>query len=73
MSIALNGSLTLAHARAVKRIDIMEPQAPDIAQHWSARETAHITDKPKREEDARSEEAELEQLADRVNAARSIY
>jgi hypothetical protein len=51
----------------------MEPQAPDIAQHWSARETAHITDKPKREEDVRSEEAELEQLADRVSAARSIY
>jgi len=51
----------------------METQAPDIAQHWGAQQTAVTADKPKREEDARAEAAELEQLADRVNAARSVY
>ena len=51
----------------------METQAPDIAQHWGARETASTVDKPKREEDAQAEAAELEQLADRVSAARSVY
>lgn len=51
----------------------METQAPDIAQHGSASKTASAVDKPKRDEDARAEQSELEQLADRVNAARSIY
>jgi hypothetical protein len=69
----LNACVTIAHRRIVKRIDIMETQAPDIAQHWSAGETAYTVDKPKRDEDARAEAAELEQLADRVSAARSIY
>jgi hypothetical protein len=70
---ALNACVTIAQRRIVKRIDIMETQAPDIAQHWSAGETAYTVDKPKRDEDARAEAAELEQLADRVSAARSIY
>ncbi len=73
MSIALNACVTIAQRRVVKRIDIMETQAPDIAQHWSAGETSYTVDKPKRDEDARAEAAELEQLADRVSAARSIY
>jgi len=73
MSIASNACVTIAHGRGVKQIDIMENLTPDIAQHWSAGETAFTADKPKRDEDARAEAAELEQLADRVSAARSIY
>lgn len=73
MPIASNACVTIAQRRVVKRIDIMETEAPDIAQHWSAGETSYTVDKPKRDEDARAEAAELEQLADRVSAARSIY
>ena len=51
----------------------MEAQAPDIAQHFSASATASIVDKPKRDEDVRAEEAELERLADRISAARSVH
>lgn len=51
----------------------MEILAPDTAQHWSASKTASTVDTPERDEAARAEKAELDQLADRVSAARSIY
>ena len=50
----------------------METQAPDLALHFNA--SAHNgAEKSKRDEEIVSDEAELEQLADRVSAARSIY
>ena len=51
----------------------MDKRVPDLAQHWSANIAASAADKPKRDEDARAEEIELEELADRVNAARCVY
>ncbi len=60
-------------ACAAKRIDIiMDILAPELAQHWSANMTAASADKSKRDEDARAEELELKQLAERVSAARSV-
>jgi hypothetical protein len=51
----------------------METLAPVNARHSSTRETSSTIDAPDRDEAARIEKAELEQLADRVSAARSIY
>jgi hypothetical protein len=52
----------------------MAPLVPELARPWSASATTSSVDKPKRDdEDARAEEIELEQLADRVVAARSVY
>ena len=56
--------------RTVKRIDTMDTQAPDLALHFHACTT---NEKSKRDEDAVGDEAELEQLAERVSAARSVY
>ncbi len=49
----------------------METQAPDLAFHFSAGTPG--VEKSKRDEDVVADEAELEQLADRVSAARSVY
>jgi hypothetical protein len=51
----------------------METPVPDLAQHFSANATVSSVDKPQRDADVRAEEAELEQLADRVSAARSVF
>jgi hypothetical protein len=59
--------------RAVKRIDTMDNRTPDLAQHWSANAAAAASEPSKHDEDARAEAAKLEQLADRVSAARSVY
>lgn len=50
----------------------MEPTAPGLAQHFSASATTDA-EKVRRDEDATIDEAELEQLADRISAARSVY
>jgi hypothetical protein len=50
----------------------MDALIPDLAQHWSASAAASAADKPKRDDDARAEEVELQALADRVNAARTV-
>lgn len=50
----------------------MEAQAPDLALHFHAC-TTNCVEKLKRDEDVVADEAELEQLADRVSAARSVY
>ena len=50
----------------------MESQAPDLALHFNASTTTGA-DKPKRDDDVVADEAELEQLAERVSAARSVY
>lgn len=49
----------------------MEALAPDLALHFHAC-TTNCVEKSKRDEDV-ADEAELEQLADRVSAARSVY
>lgn len=67
----MTGVGTIAHLRVVKRTDIMDKRVPDLAQHWNV--AAAAADKPKRDEDARAEELELEELADRVTAARSVF
>jgi hypothetical protein len=69
----LNACVDRAQPRNVKRIDIMETPVPDLAQHFSANATISSVDKPQRDADVRAEEAELEQLADRVSAARSVF
>ena len=50
----------------------MDTQAPDLALHFHASTTSSV-EKSKRDEDVVADEARLEQLADRVNAARSVY
>ena len=50
----------------------MDTQAPDLALHFNASTTTGV-EKSKRDEDVVADEAELEQLADRVSAARSVY
>ena len=59
--------------RTVKRIDTMDNRTPELAQHFGANAAAATSDSSKHDEDARVEEAKLEQLADRVSAARSVY
>lgn len=51
----------------------METRTPDLAQHFDANTTMSGVEKSRHDEDVRAEEAELEQLADRVSAARSVY
>jgi hypothetical protein len=51
----------------------METQTPDLAQHANMTATSATADKAKRGDDPRAEEAELEQLEDRISAARSVY
>jgi len=50
----------------------MESQAFDLARLFSANATTGV-DNSARDEDTIVDEAELEQLADRVSAARSVY
>lgn len=50
----------------------MEREAPDLIPNVNAH-AATAAEKSKRDDDFRSDEAELEQLADRVVAARSVY
>jgi hypothetical protein len=57
----------------VKRIDIMQAPAPDLL-HAKHPDASATPDKRRDEgEDACAEAAELEQLAERVSAARSVY
>ena len=51
----------------------MDNRVPDLAQHWSANAATASADKAKRDEEMQAEAAELEQLAERVSAARSVY
>ena len=71
-SIAWNGAYPPFAGPVVKRIDIMETQDPTLAQRASPSAEFSV-DKSKRDDNARAEEAELEQLAERVSAARSVY
>lgn len=50
----------------------METTAPDLVLHFSASATTDA-EKVRRDESATVDEAELEQLADRISAARSVF
>jgi hypothetical protein len=59
--------------RAVKRIDIMDTIAPDISRRSLEDDAAaSVEAKRKRDDESRAQEAALEQLADRISAARSV-
>ncbi|MGE5171544.1 MAG: hypothetical protein ACM3JC_14375 [Rudaea sp.] len=51
----------------------MQPPAPDIARHFGAENATSVEQSQRDAEVARAQEAELEQLAERVSAARSVY
>lgn len=69
----LGGVETTARARVVKRIDIMDTFAPEISRHSAEDEAAAAFEaKRKRDDESRAQEVALEQLADRISAARSI-
>jgi hypothetical protein len=69
----LDSHTTTAHVRVVKRADIMDTRVPELDQSLSAIASS-ATDEvlAKRDDESRAQEAALERLADRVNAARSI-
>lgn len=50
----------------------MDTTAPDLVQHFNA-SAATDAEKARRDEGATSDELELEQLAERISAARSVY
>ena len=52
---------------------MMEPQAPDIARHFGPENASSYEASPRDDEAVRAQEAELEQLAERVSAARCVY
>ena len=57
--------------RIVKRIDIMQAPAPDLTPHHES--TPPSNDMHRDDDDVHADAAKLEQLADRVSAARSVY
>jgi len=59
--------------RAVKRADIMDTRVPDLNQSLGAMASS-ATDEvlAKRDDESRAQQAALEQLADRISAARCI-
>jgi hypothetical protein len=59
--------------RAVKRIDIMDTFAPETS-HRSIEDdaAASVEAKRKRDDESRAQAAALEQLADRISAARTV-
>jgi hypothetical protein len=59
--------------RVVKRADIMDTRVPDLDQPLSALASSATADTlSQRDDESRAQQAALEQLADRINAARSI-
>ena len=52
---------------------MMEPQAPDIARHFGPENASRSEASPCDDDAVRAQEAELEQLAERVSAARCVY
>jgi hypothetical protein len=59
--------------RVVKRVDTMDTRAPDLQQLLGAMASASPSEMPAtREDESCAQEVLLKQLADRVNAARSI-
>ena len=64
---------TTAHVRVVKRADIMDTWVPELDQSSSSIATSAADEAlSKHDDESRAQEAALEQLADRINAARSV-
>jgi hypothetical protein len=61
-----------APVRAVKRIDIMDTFAPETSRSVEDDAAANVEAKRKRDDESRAQQAALEQLADRISAARSV-
>ena len=59
--------------RTVKQIDIMDTFAPEISRPSVEDDAAvSVEAKRKRDDESRAQEVALEQLADRISAARSV-
>jgi len=63
---------TIARMRVVKRVDIMDTRVPDLSQYTSGQSASVADGQSARDDESRAQQAALEQLADRVSAARSI-
>ena len=70
----LSGIVPNTRTRVVKRVDIMDTRIPELQQHLGATVGAATDDvQSKRDEESRAQQAALEQLADRISAARSVF
>jgi hypothetical protein len=58
--------------RVVKRVDIMDTRVPELDQYTSAPPASVGDVQSSRDDESRAQQAALEQLADRISAARSI-
>ena len=58
--------------RVVKRADIMDTRIPELDPPRNAAAIAAAESESKRDEESRAQQAALEELADRIFAARSI-
>ena len=63
---------TTAHTRVVKRADIMDTRVPELDKSSSGIATSAATETLSPRDDERAQQAALEQLVDRINAARSV-
>jgi len=69
----LESRITTAHVRVVKRADIMDTWVPARDQSSSSMATSAADESlSKHDDESLAQEAALEQLADRINAARSV-
>ena len=70
--IALDSRITTAHVCAVKRADIMDTRVPELEKSSSGIATSAAAETTSTRDDERAQQAALEQLVDRINAARSV-
>jgi len=63
---------TTARTRVVKRVDIMDTRVPDLSQYTSGQSASVAEGQSACDDESRAQQAALEQLADRVSAARSV-
>jgi len=68
----LNSLTTTAHVRVVKRADIMDTRVPELEKSSSGMTTSVAAETASTRDDERAQQAALEQLVERINAARSI-
>ena len=68
----LNSLTTTAHVRVVKRADIMDTRVPELEKSSSGISTSAAAETESMRDDERAQQAALEQLVDRINAARSV-
>jgi len=68
----LKSLTTTAHVRVVKRADIMDTRVPELEKSSSGMATSAAAETASTRDDERAQQAALEQLVERINAARSI-